>query len=396
MNLEHSIFNQITIDRVRRTLYNNHSSITNLIQAVCSLGFWNGCNTSTKYTERDPVLYTHQRKIPTRPTNTTLCSDENCNFVHVAYDARQASATEDYMLNSTFKSITKHETDHETAKDDSNQSDMVRSKPIQSRDLPKRSKSLRFTYCNTSGRSHDFSGASPACHVAGKPGQLLCLTDGSQFCRPVRSDGSIDLVDLTEDDIRLCGFCPTEETIDHFHPIEPLSHEINSEKSTLSSQSLVCPLEYGYCGSSQDTVLVCEHQPYLKGMLDLTFRGKEVCTTANLVHSLIYRITVSDVQSTETTRDSIVHTNDHHPRSDIICGCCDGFDPDISIAGKCLEGSNTSSLFNQCCHPCRVQVPKVYQPCCCHQPDRLNCDVDPTVVGRGGYDDCDQYGKFIR
>lgn len=260
-------------------------------------------------------------------------------------------------------------------------------RPMGVSEFHKDSKSLHF-YCDRSEASLERPPIRTGCYVAGKPGQLLCLTDGSQFCRPIRLDGSIDLVDLAEDDVRSCGSCHIEHTMASVRRTARSRHYI----SIGESKSLFCPLEYGYCGSTKNTVLVCKRREALEGALDAGINpiiGTETCVSATSYHSHLYRI---DFSTDVNVNDETVDTNQDIGYSHHICGCCDGFDPDIDVAGKCpdIPNRNTSENLHACCHPCRSQVPKAYQPCCCHSfDDEYNCNVDPIFIMKYGYDNCD-------
>ena len=199
----------------------------------------------------------------------------------------------------------------------------------------------------TSSPTEDFSAfcsrvgidISGGCTIAGEDAQLLCLTDGSQQCRPFNSDGSVNLRDLTEEEVKNCGPCGDDE-------------------------DLRCPTEHGSCGSDT-SVLICHFEG------GGTIGNTDACLPAT-ESSTFYQVAG--------------HAGD--PLD--FCGCCDGFDPSIDESGQCPEsgksaGSSENLPFNACCDPCREEVPEEFRPCCCQAPGRCS---DPTMILTYGYSDC--------
>jgi hypothetical protein len=198
------------------------------------------------------------------------------------------------------------------------------------------------------------------CTIAGLPAQLLCLVDGSQFCRPFRPDGSVDLVDLAVEDVASCGPCRRRHYFER--------------KSTVQS-AMRCPTKYGPCGDDDGTVLICH---YIDSLHDtdvndgnVANQGQDLCVSAS-IYPTLFEIDFADPR-----------LHDHNANT---CGCCDGFDPAVNSVGQCPSPGSIDS-FNDCCNPCREQVPTAYRPCCCKWSE--NCKSDPTLISQFGYENCD-------
>ena len=177
------------------------------------------------------------------------------------------------------------------------------------------------------------------CIVAGEAAQVLCMVDGSQLCRPYTTDGlSVNLIDLSEDDIDHCGPC---------------------------GESLKCPLDNASCGDG-DTMLIC----HFEGGGEIP--NKDICTAASVFPTFV------------ETKGNAGHPLD-------FCGCCDGFAPSFPEGGKCSSigysiGSSDPEPFNACCNPCREEVPEEFRPCCCQQSGK--CSNDASQILLGGYENC--------